>query len=218
MVYPPKKSFSFFYLNSIIIFIIGNMFQFQNYHRHNIFLFYPCWFLLSSIIIFLILKTIGSKIQDEENQGVFIGFCIVFLFISCCSSGIGYYRLHKSTFEYQNELNANVSKWIAKNTPIKAVFLGNFDNYNVVNGAGRVLYLGHPQKMWDFGFEDQERVSDVNNFLKDLNNNTKLPKVKYIVHQEGVDSNKFFVKTSSGSWKDVFSEKKYWIYERVFPI
>lgn len=203
------------YIPSCIIFLIGNYYRFQGYDRHNIFLFYPLWMTIASIVFVNTLYKFSKLPKGEEAQGVVIGFSIILVFCQVASSLLGFYRLSSRHVLIWNEGMEAAAEWIANNTPKKAVFISTDRDFDiVVNLAGKVSYFQSERNAWLYGFLHHGQTREITDLLKESDSTTIAPKIKYVVNHKGICTERHLVNWGRGEWSKVFENSEIIIYQR----
>ena len=199
-----------------VVFVIGNLYQFQEYNRHSIILFYPLWMTPAVIVFVATFEQLVAMIRSEQGKGVITGMGIVLVVCSTASGMLGFVRLRKRHSKAITSDMETAAAWIAGNTPRKAVFISSAADYDiVVQLAGKVSYLHHPWFATRYGFQfgGVDRNKEIESFINESDSNI-LPKVKYVVNTAGQSPERHLVHWGRGNWSKVYASPTVTIFQR----
>ena len=203
-----------FYIPSVFIFIWANNTLFQQVDYMNITVFYPCWMIIGSIVYVKTLKKLVSLPKNEELQGFVFGISILLVLSNVASGIYGFYHLSNNFVQKWTPYEEEAAKWIATNTPKKSVFISSSDNYDVVSTlAGKVQFFHSPSLCHLYGFNELNRMIEIQNLLNESYSNKFAFKVEYIVNTDkGIDRK--LAHWGRGNWTKDFSNREVTIFKR----
>lgn len=217
-----------FLLPTVPIFIIGNYISFQSVSKYNFLFFYPTWGLVSCIFVPIALQKLTNlnfvkteenkknKSANEEIQGVFLGFSILFLLSCTLSSLMGINRQWKKKSPLWGDAEDNVADYIIHNTKKNDVFLTTEGSYDPVSLlAGRTSF-----KMSNFHLFAHNKVWFLyNDDIQKLRQNPNLgilPMITFYLEHSRRDNDKHLKKPDMNqSWSLCFRYESYNLYNRT---
>ncbi|MDO8638854.1 MAG: hypothetical protein Q7R43_04725 [Candidatus Daviesbacteria bacterium] len=157
-------------LSFLVIFVIGNLFQFSpeiaaNHKFFNFFMILGVMY-SSYFLICLWKKSMFSR-----------PLVIILLLLSTLSGIIDFFPIYNDSKGTLKDYPTNSDiKWIMNNTPKNAVFLNSSYLYDPASMAGRRIFLGWPYFAWSQGYDTNRRGSIMKDILKteDLQTSCKL--------------------------------------------
>lgn len=202
------------YIPSVIVFIWANNTLFQQIDYMNITVFYPCWMILASVVYIETLKRLIFLPKSEELQGFLFGISIFLVFMNVASGIYGYSSLKNNFDKKWSLFEEEAAKWIAKNTPKKAVFISSSDRYDVVSTlAGKVQFLHSRSLCHLYGFNDLNRTLEIQKLLNESDSKIFALKVEYIVNTDkGIDRQ--ISHWGKGNWTKEFANREVTIFKR----
>ena len=209
------KELRMLFIPACVIFVIGNVFQFQGYNRCQIILFYPFWMVPAVIVFVATFEKLAKKVRSEQLKGVVTGLGIVIFVLSTASGCLGYWRLRgRSVVVFDSDME-RAAQWITANTPRKAVFISAISDFDTVAQlAGRVSYFQNARYAWLYGFVfPVDRNKEIEELLRHSDSDL-LPKVKYVVNKEEEAQSHQLVTWGRGNWSKVFTCQTIVIFER----
>lgn len=212
-----------FLLPSLPIFIIGNYFNFQTIPKFNFLFFYPTWALISCIFVPISLKNLSNicfdsnkKDENEEIQGVFLAFSILFVLSCTLSSVMGLHCQWNKKSVIWSISEENVADYIIHNTKKSDVFLTSesiFDPCSLL--AGRTSFktssinLFTNNKVWFYYNNDVEK-------LRENPNLGILPMISFYLEHSRKDFDTHLKKDNMNeSWSLCFRYESYNLYNRT---
>ena len=210
-----------FLLSALPIFIIGNYVSFQTIPKYNFLFIYPTWALVSCIFVPISLHKLsnfnsGKKDENEEIQGVFLAFSILFVISCTLSSVMGLRRQWSRKSVIWTISEENVADYIIHNTKKNDVFLTSesiFDPCSLL--AGRTSF-----KMSSFNLFSNNKVwFFYNNDIDKLRTNPNLgilPMISFYLEHSRKDLDKHLKKPDMNeTWSLCFRYESYNLYNRT---
>lgn len=185
---------------SMIVFFVGNYVRFATYNRMNIFFFFPYCITLFAINFIGALQWLSSLPREEEMQGFLMGI-FAFVFVAAVASGVmGYKRQFNKFSEYWKTTDEQAAQWIAENTPKKALFVCETQDFNIVSVlAGKVLMSSNERLTFVAGFVDQGARQESRQLMKSLSSVDVAPKVEYAINVGGLNQ-PWYIDDGVGNW------------------
>lgn len=147
----------------LVIFLIGNLFQFSPEMAAN-HKFFNYFMIFGASLSALFLKSLWDK-QDLLKLVV-----LALLFFSTFTGVIDLFPIKNDTLlklpDYSLNQEAN---WIVNNTPKNSIFLNSSYLYNPASIAGRKIFFGWPYFAWSAGYDTENRGKLVISIFKATN-------------------------------------------------
>ena len=140
-----------FYLPFLVLFILGNLFQFTHnmFHNHSLF---NLWIVVSNFYSAYFLVYLFQKKWTAKLAAIILLVLLTF-------SGVIDLMVIKNDFIHRitDAPRDKLMSWIKEQTPTSTVFLSEEKLYNPVNLAGRKVFLGASHFAWGYGYDIDER-------------------------------------------------------------
>jgi hypothetical protein len=203
------------YLSAMAVFVIANLIAFEPHPRQAIHLLYPCWMSVASVVFIAAIAGIAAAPEGEEGKGIATAWATILFGVSIAAALLGFVRLKGQVVEAWDRDADAVGKWIAENTPIKAVFLGTGEDYNPVAAVAGRRTLFHNDRVHSMlGLRPlPEEKDELLRLARNLGDKELLPKVRYYVFNDRAQ-NLIEKWNISMSWRMACRYGKYTVYER----
>lgn len=203
------------YLPAIWVFVIANVVAFEPDPKHAIHLLYPCWMSVASVVFIAAIAGIAGAPTGEEGKGIATAWATVLFGVSIAAALLGFVRLRGQVIEAWDPDAEAAGKWIAENTPIKAVFFGPDEDYNPVSAvAGRRTIFHNDRVHSMLGLRPlPAEKGELLKLTTNLDDNTLLPKVRYYVFNDRAQ-NLIAMRNTSRNWSKVCQYGRYAVYQR----
>jgi hypothetical protein len=200
-----EKKLAFRLLPFFLLFILGNLFNFQPWLWDNTKIF--SW---SNIAFALFAGILLAKIF--QRKGTLFKLLAVLLFLISISSGaldawrVQRVEAHRYLIFTQEDIK--LAEWLRKNTPKEAVFLtSDRINHFVPSLTGRQVVLGNRIVLLSYGYNTEAVYRDVVNIYKgiDFENLVRKYKINFIVvgpfEKEDLEVNEEFLRSRCQLYK-----------------
>lgn len=159
-----------------------------------------------------------SKIANfpEEVRGALTAFAILVMAVTCASGAAGFGVQLREVYEYWDEDDIALGKWVRANTTKDDVFLTSFQKMPPeTTFAGRTSFIApkHFQDIVEFNSSDEQ--SELEWFCTFTDNDEYLTRVTYFVKDKGDSDECRYVILNEDSWKEVYENKKVSVFHRV---
>jgi hypothetical protein len=204
-----------FYGPSLVVFLFLNGYRLQPYSRQNIIGFYPLWMIPASIVFFVVFKRLQARFESEESKGFVIGLGVVIFFVSIFSGILGVRSLRNSISEEWNPQIEKVANWIAANTPRKAVFISTSERFDpIVELAGKQSFFQNAQAAWEFGYNLEDRETQIHHFLENGDSTALLPKVTHVLNWEKHSVHRHLIRWGDGNWTKIYNSDGFVLFQK----
>jgi hypothetical protein len=203
------------YVPGMAVFLLANFYRMQGYSRLNVIAFYPWWMLVASIVFLSFFGTMANRCQTDQPKGVIIGLGVVAFALSICSGTLGYINLRNKQAQVFSPEFESAGKWIAENTPRKAVFITTDAEYDtVIQSAGRVSYWHSQRSGWMYGFDVANKNGDIVALVSRTEDPGILPKVGWVLNQGGRSPDRVLENWALANWSRVYNSGNFTVYRR----
>ncbi|EAY22772.1 hypothetical protein TVAG_477010 [Trichomonas vaginalis G3] len=202
------------FISAVLLFAIGNYVSFSPVSRMNILFFYPYSMVIFFVTFVDVMKYISDLPKEEESKGVLIGI-FIFVYLASIGSGLlGFKRLIGSKKEMYGSDSEKAAEWIVQNTPKKALFGCEENDFNVVSSlSGKVLYSGNDRLNYLAGFVDIGMRKESRQLLSNPESTEFAAKMEYAVNVGGF-SQPWYINDGIGNWTLEKEIGQYHIFKR----
>jgi hypothetical protein len=197
------------YLPAMVVFLLGNFFNFQCMPRDNILLFYPGWMLAASVVFIATLVRFAQWPETEQGKGIATAWATVFFVCAVVSALIGLSRLRGERLEIWGTEFEKIGNWIQDNLPIKAIVViptdGELSPVSTIAGR-RVISLSDIHLI-AVGLTPEEGEKTDTHTLLEREHPYLLPNVRYVL----IDSTRYVL---ARSWTELYRTGPYRLLTR----
>lgn len=205
------------YIPSLVVFVISNVIKYQNWEYDNIKVFVDGWIPIAlpfaAQFMFWFYDRAQKRIHKAFSSIVFI-LLIVGSIASGCLSILLY--LGSPTDIYTHE-QVDFGNWVAENTPISAVFIGDKSTEQpVASIGGRPVMSGFPGWIVSHGLDQYTREHVVDTLMSNPDNTTLFDEygVRY-VYLSGMSDVPFTPGEDSKVWQLLYDEPNITLWGRI---
>lgn len=190
---------------SLILFLLGNFFRFQEAPQQCIVYFFPAWILIASIVFMETIVKLTEIPKSEENKGIVIAWCGVAYFSCVASALLGLYKNRSSSYAI-NPTQIELAEWIKANTPAKAIFFAPQDKFTAVPVlTGRRIYIHNTDSLKKCNKRVDDKAVQLTQLIKNPEDTKIAPKINYAIT---------IGKKSMPGWNETIKFRRYTVYTR----